>query len=87
MRTRTILGAVAILAAAASGGAQSPGSRVSVPEDLLAVLTLRGKPCGEVVDYRRRGDNDYEVRCSSGDHYRVFVREGRVVIETLGRAG
>jgi hypothetical protein len=73
---------IGIVAAAAAASAQAPEPRVSVPEDLLAVLTLRGKPCGEVVEHRRRGDNDYDVTCSSGDRYRVFVRDGRVVIET-----
>ena len=52
MRTRTALGVIGIVAAAAAADAQTPEPRVSVPEDLLAVLTLRGKPCGEVVELR-----------------------------------
>ena len=71
---------LAVLGATATG-AQTPEPTVTVPEDLLAVLSLRGKPCGQVVNHRRRGDNDYDVTCASGDRYRVFVRDGRVVIE------
>jgi hypothetical protein len=62
--------------------AQEPGGDVPVPEDLLAVLTLRGKPCGRVLDYQRQADADYLVRCSDGHRYRVFIGAGdQVVIE------
>lgn len=73
------------LALALSGlpaAAQEGSSQVTVSEDLLAVLTLRGKPCGEVVETERRGESDYLVTCSDGHRYRIHVDESqRVVIE------
>ncbi len=54
----------------------------AVPEDLLAVLTLRGKPCGSIASFERKGESDYFVTCSDGHRYRVFIGPGdRVVIE------
>ena len=54
----------------------------AVPQDLLAVLTLRGKPCGSIAKYERQGESDYLVTCSDGHHYRVFIGPGdRVVVE------
>ncbi|MDH3521627.1 MAG: hypothetical protein OEM49_14335 [Myxococcales bacterium] len=70
---------------AAPGLAQeeTPPSRVEVPADLLAVITLRGKPCGEVVRHERLGADDYLVQCASGHRYRVYVNpQGRVVVES-----
>jgi hypothetical protein len=53
-----------------------------VPQDLLAVLTLRGKPCGGIASVERKGESDYWVACTDGHHYRVFIGPGnRVVIE------
>jgi len=58
------------------------GGAVSVPEDLFAVITLRGKPCGAVERYERVGESDYRVDCSDGHRYRVRVTAGgRVVVE------
>ena len=55
---------------------------VTVPQDLFAVITLRGKPCGEVKSYEKRAENDYLVTCESGHRYRVHVtEEQRVVVE------
>jgi hypothetical protein len=57
-----------------------------VPEDLFAVLTLRGKPCGSIASYERKGESDYLVTCSDGHHYRVYVGKGdRVVVEEQSR--
>jgi hypothetical protein len=51
-------------------------------QDLTAVIALQGKPCGQVVNFTKLGDNDYLARCSSGDAYRVYVNEkGRVIVE------
>ena len=73
---------VCLLAAASVEGVFAEEERTpSVPEDLFAVITLQGKPCGAVVEHRRLGDNDYEVSCRSGDRYHVYVRDGRVVVE------
>ena len=54
----------------------------AVPEDLLAVLTLRGKPCGAIKSFERKGESDYAVTCTDGHRYRVYIGPGnRVVIE------
>ena len=54
----------------------------AVPEDLLAVLTLRGKPCGAITSHERKGEHDYLVTCSDGHRYRVYIGpKDRVVIE------
>ena len=55
---------------------------IDLAEDLTAVIALQGKPCGEVVNFEKLGDNDYLADCSSGDRYRVYVNEkGRVIVE------
>jgi hypothetical protein len=73
------LGAVLLLAALPATAGDKP---VAVPADLLAVLTLRGKPCGSITKYDRQGDSDYLVTCSDGHHYRVYIGPGnRVVVE------
>jgi hypothetical protein len=50
-------------------------------QDLTAVIALQGKPCGEVVSYVAQGDNDFIATCKDGNHYRVYVKDGRVVVE------
>jgi hypothetical protein len=81
IRTIGLLGALLLLGPASASAADEPG-RASVPEDLFAVITLRGKPCGRVKSYERRGDDDYLVTCESGHRYRVYVNEQqRVVVE------
>ena len=50
-------------------------------EDLAAVIALQGKPCGEVVSYSVNADNDFLATCKDGNLYRVFVKDGRVVVE------
>ncbi len=70
--------AAALLLAPALGSAQTVG----VPEDLFAVITLQGKPCGKVKSHQRLGENDYLVSCETGHRYRVYVNEEeRVVVE------
>lgn len=50
-------------------------------KDLTAVIALQGLPCGEVVSYVVRGENDYLAMCKDGNRYRVFVNpEGRVMV-------
>jgi hypothetical protein len=73
-RTSTLL-FVSLLALAA-------GAEPTVPRDLLAVLTLKGKPCGSITATDRKGESDYFVTCSDGHHYHVFIGPGdRVVVE------
>ena len=70
-----LVGAVAALVAGAAV------AQVSPEQDLFAVITLRGLPCGKVVEYEKRGENDYDVVCQTGDRYRVSVKDDRVVVE------
>ena len=50
-------------------------------QDLTAVIALHGQPCGEVVSYVAQGDNDFVATCKDGNRYRVYVKDGRVVVE------
>jgi len=80
MKRIGILWGAALLLAAGPAFAQEKA--VAVPADLLAVLTLRGKPSGSIAKYERQGDSDYLVTCSDGHHYRVYIGPGdRVVVE------
>ena len=54
---------------------------ISDAADLTAVIALNGQPCGKVVNAAKRGDNDYVATCENGNRYRVYVRDGRVVVE------
>jgi hypothetical protein len=75
MRAIAVCAAIALLAFAAS-------AVPAVPQDLLAVLTLRGKPCGSIASFERKGESDYYVICSDRHHYHIYIGPGnRVVIE------
>jgi hypothetical protein len=51
-------------------------------KDLTAVIALQGLPCGEVVSFVAKGDQDFIATCKDGNRYRVFVNaEGRVVVQ------
>ena len=52
-----------------------------VRKDLTAVIALHGLPCGEVTQAERKGDNDYVATCKEGSKYRVYTKDGRVVVE------
>ena len=54
---------------------------ISEAADLTAVIALNGKPCGKVVTAVKRGDNDYVATCEDGNRYRVYVKDGRVIVE------
>ncbi|MEO8345735.1 MAG: hypothetical protein ABI607_08580 [Betaproteobacteria bacterium] len=55
---------------------------VAVKKDLFTVITLQGLPCGEVVSYTTKTDNDHRVVCKDGNRYHVYVNaQGRVVVE------
>jgi hypothetical protein len=72
----------ALLLAPGLALAQKKDGDVGVPEDLFAVITLRGKPCGKVKSHERLGENDYLVTCETGHRYRVYVNQDqRVVVE------
>ena len=53
----------------------------AVLRDLTAVIALQGQPCGQVVSAAKQGDNDYIASCQDGNRYRVFVKDGRVVVQ------
>jgi len=53
----------------------------AVKKDLTAVIALQGKPCGEVTEVQRRSDNDYVASCKDGNKYRVYTKDGRVIVE------
>jgi hypothetical protein len=78
MKTITVAVVIACLGASLSAAAaDDPKQR----EDLTAVIALQGKPCGEVVSYVAKGDNEYVATCKDGNRYRVHVKDGRVVVE------
>jgi hypothetical protein len=53
----------------------------AILKDLTAVIALQGQPCGQVVSATKQGDNDYLATCKDGSRYRVFINEGRVVVQ------
>ena len=54
----------------------------NVKQDLFAVITLKGHPCGEVVSVKKLGENDYIASCRSGDRYRVHLgAKDKVLVE------
>ena len=67
----------ATLAATAAFAAADPKQK----QDLTSVIALNGKPCGEVVSYVVQGDNDFLATCKDKNRYRVYVKDGRVVVE------
>ena len=74
---KKLIAAAVVLAAATAFAADEPKQR----EDLTAVIALHGKPCGEVTSYAVQGDNDFLATCKDGNRYRVYVKDGRVVVE------
>jgi len=55
---------------------------ISTTKDLTAVIALHGQPCGQVVQVKQQGENDYLASCQDGNRYRVFLNaEGRVVVQ------
>ena len=57
---------------------------ISDADDLTAVIALQGKPCGKVVNAAKRGENDYVATCEDGNRYRVYFKDGRVIVEKTG---
>jgi hypothetical protein len=72
----------AILLTIALGAQPAPAADdPAVLKDLTAVIALQGQPCGQVVSATKQGDNDYIATCKDGSRYRVFINEGRVVVQ------
>ncbi len=80
-----VVAVVMLAGVAVPVAAQAPGGDVTVVRDLGAVIALQGKPCGQVVDAARQGEDDYHATCADGNRYRIFVNaDGRVIVEKLG---
>jgi len=71
-------------AMASAGAALAQDQEISDAEDLTAVIALQAKPCGRVVNATKRGEDDYVATCEDGNRYRVYVRDGRVIVEKIG---
>jgi hypothetical protein len=54
---------------------------VTLRKDLTAVIALQGLPCGEVVNVVVKADSDYIASCKDGNRYRIFLKDGRVVVQ------
>ncbi len=74
---RLLSAATALVAGVGLTSAQESGEAA----DLTAVIALNGQPCGRVVMVAKRGDDDYLATCEDGNRYRVYVRDGRVIVE------
>ena len=82
MRTRVTGLAITILTATCFAAPSLAADDVSVRKDLFTVIALQGLPCGEVVTFTTKGDNDHIASCKDGNRYRVFLNaQGRVVVE------
>ena len=74
---------IAAVAISCSGALVAQDQQISDAEDLTAVIALQAKPCGKVVNAAKRGENDYVATCQDGNRYRVYVKDGRVVVEKI----
>ena len=84
---RSLNRSLVLTAAAAtlcSGVSVAQDRDISDAEDLTAVIALQAKPCGKVVNAVKRGEDDYVATCEDGNRYRVYVKDGRVVVEKIG---
>lgn len=72
---------VVVAGAVAQAGAVLAQPQGGDAADLTAVIALQGKPCGQVVNVTKRGDNDFVATCQDGNRYHVYVKDGRVVID------
>ena len=71
---------VAVGALAANAGF-ALAQNISETADLTAVIALNAKPCGKVVSATKRGEDDYLATCEDGNRYRVYIKDGRVIVE------
>ena len=74
---------IAAVATSYSGTSVAQDQDISDADDLTAVIALQAKPCGRVVNAAKRGENDYVATCQDGNRYRVYVKDGRVVVEKI----
>lgn len=81
MKRRTLVWAAILAAFALVACPSQAADDPAVLKDLTAVIALQGQPCGQVVSATKQGDNDYIATCKDGSRYRVFINEGRVVVQ------
>jgi hypothetical protein len=81
MSKRAKVVALVVLSTAPVAGWALAADDPVVLKDLTAVIALQGQPCGQVVAAAKQGDNDYIASCKDGNRYRVFVNQGRVVVQ------
>jgi hypothetical protein len=81
MTRRTQVWAAILLTIASGARPAQAADDPAVLKDLTAVIALHGQPCGQVVSATKQGDNDYIATCKDGSRYRVFINEGRVVVQ------
>jgi len=81
MTRRTQVWAAILLTIALGARPAQAADDPAVLKDLTAVIALHGQPCGQVVSATKQGDNDYIATCKDGSRYRVFINEGRVVVQ------
>ena len=82
MNTRIAAMVITILAAMSFAAPSFAADDAAVKKDLFTVITLQGLPCGEVVSYTTKTDNDHLVVCKDGNRYHVYVNaQGRVMVE------
>jgi hypothetical protein len=82
MATRVAGLAITILTATCFVATSFAADDASVKKDLFAVIALQGFPCGEVVSFTTKGENDHIASCKDGNRYHVFLNaQGRVVVE------
>ena len=74
---KTLAALLAASAATLAPAADDPKQK----QDLTSVIALNGKPCGEVVSYVVKADNDFLATCKDKNRYRVYVKDGRVMVE------
>ena len=75
---------IGAVATSYSGVSVAQNQDISDAEDLTAVIALQAKPCGKVVSAAKRGEDDYVATCQDGNRYRVYVKDGRVIVEKVG---
>jgi hypothetical protein len=82
VRIRVACRAFLLVMLAASAPALPAVDEATHRKDLAAVIALQGLPCGEVVAFVAKGDNDFVATCKDGNRYHVYVNtQGRVVVE------
>ena len=64
-----------------SGSPLARAQETGDAQDLAAVIALNGRPCGKVVNAAKQGEDEYVATCDDGNRYRVYVKDGRVVVE------